>query len=208
MSNWLARRKYFVRISFCIQLLFSMFSTSVPICFVLYNSFYDVCWEQNKTTLDSQGLGHGHHLLIARKYYFFSLADCLEHWDLPFNSPGTHLEARLQINIVAIWQMPSKGLQQRIRFLHKLDLDTRLKKSIGEREFKFSDWTHFWHMKMRAASLENCNSKCVPCELNLNCILGSFIWIFSVNGWENSLKFFMFDIACPPFTFLSFSVLS
>lgn len=130
MSNWLERRIHFVRISRYIQLLFIMFSMSVPICFVLYNSFHDVCWGQKKTTLGSQGLGHGHHPLKARKDFFFSLADCLEHWDLPFNSPGTHLEVRLQINIVAIWQTPSKGLQQRIRFLHKLDLDTRLEKNI------------------------------------------------------------------------------
>lgn len=130
ISNWLARRVYFVRTLFCIQLLFIMFSMSVPICFVLYNSFHGVCWEQNKITLGSQGLGHGHHPLTDRKDYFFSLADCLEHSDLPFNCPGTHLEVRLQINIVAIWQMPSKGLQEKIRLLQRLDLDKRLEKSI------------------------------------------------------------------------------
>lgn len=148
------KRLCFVRTSFCIQLLFIMFSMSVPICFVLYNNFHGVCWVQNKITARSQGLGHGHHPLIDRKDYFFPLADCLEHSDLPLNSPGTHLEVRLQINIVVIWQMPSKGLQEKIRLFHRLYLDTRLEKSICQTQCSFSERTHFWHVKMRPASLE------------------------------------------------------
>lgn len=55
-----------------------------------------------KRTLGSQGLGHGHHPLIDRRDYVFSLTDFLEHSDVPLNRPGTHLKVRLQINIVAI----------------------------------------------------------------------------------------------------------